>query len=166
MKYLSAPWRWDFISGSKKDTGCVFCQALAKDDRDAQICRRGEKFFVMMNKYPYSNGHLLIAPCAHLSSPEEMAADDLREMWELTNRSLTILKENFHPDGFNIGMNIGRAAGAGVKDHFHQHVVPRWQGDASFMAVTGKCRVLSYDQEKVFDTIAAPSTNNGSPWLK
>ena len=87
--------------------------------------------------------------------PNRLAAGDLREMWELTNRSLAILKENFHPDGFNIGMNIGKAAGAGVKDHFHQHVVPRWQGDANFMATVGDTKVLSYDQETVFAAIRA-----------
>jgi ATP adenylyltransferase len=155
MKYLSAPWRWDFISGSNKDNGCVFCQALTKDNRDSLICWRGKKFFVILNKYPYSTGHLMIAPNAHVPSPEQMAAGDLQEMWELTNRSLAILKENFNPEGFNIGMNIGRAAGAGVKDHFHQHIVPRWQGDASFMSIVGDTRVLSYAQEKVFDVIAS-----------
>jgi ATP adenylyltransferase len=154
MKYLSAPWRWDFIAGLKKGSGCVFCQAQANDDRESLICRRGEKFFVILNKYPYSTGHLMIAPYAHLASPEALATADLQEMWELTNRALDILKENFHPDGFNIGMNIGQAAGAGVRDHFHQHIVPRWNGDANFMAVIGKTRVLSYDQEKIFDTIA------------
>jgi ATP adenylyltransferase len=153
MKYLSAPWRWDFISGSKKDNRCVFCQAQVKDDRASMICWRGDKFFVVLNKYPYSTGHLMIVPKAHVPSPEQMTIVDLQEMWELTNRSLAILKENFHPEGFNIGMNIGRAAGAGVTDHFHQHLVPRWQGDASFMATVGDTRVLSYDQEKVFDVI-------------
>jgi len=154
MKYLSAPWRWDFIAGLKKGSGCIFCQAPARDDRDSLICRRGEKFFVILNKYPYSTGHLMVAPYAHVPSPDLLTSGDLEEMWELTNLSLTILKENFHPDGFNIGMNIGQAAGAGVKDHFHQHIVPRWNGDANFMAVIGKTRVLSYDQEKIFATIA------------
>jgi ATP adenylyltransferase len=153
MKYLSAPWRWDFITGSKKENSCVFCEALAENKRDSLICWRGEKFFVILNKYPYSTGHLMIAPYTHMLSPEQMAAGDLQEMWELTNRSLTILKENFHPEGFNIGMNIGKAAGAGVKDHFHQHIVPRWQGDANFMATVGDTRVLSYDQEKVLAII-------------
>ena len=153
MKFLSAPWRWDFIANAKKSSGCVFCQAQEKNDRDSLVCFRGEKFFVLLNKYPYSTGHLMIAPYAHVPSPELLAADDLREMWELTNRSLTILQENFHPEGFNLGMNIGQAAGAGVKDHFHQHVVPRWQGDANFMAIVGATRVLSYDQEKVFAAI-------------
>jgi ATP adenylyltransferase len=154
MKYLSAPWRWDFICGLKKEGDCVFCRAQGQHDDEALICWRGEKFFVMMNKFPYSTGHLLIVPYAHLSSPEQMATGDMKEMWELTNRSLAILKENFSPDGFNIGMNIGKAAGAGVKDHFHQHVVPRWQGDANFMATVGDTRVLSYDQKEVFHIIA------------
>jgi len=153
MKFLSAPWRWDFISGSKKEGDCVFCRAQKQTDSEALICWRGEKFFVIMNRYPYSSGHLMVAPYAHLSSPQQMAAGDLGEMWDLTNRSLAVLKENFHPDGFNIGMNIGRAAGAGIKDHFHQHVVPRWQGDANFMATAGDTRVLSFDLEKVFSII-------------
>jgi ATP adenylyltransferase len=95
----------------------------------------------------------MVAPYAHIASPEEMAAADLLEMWELTRCSLAILKDNFHPDGFNIGMNIGKAAGAGVQDHFHQHIVPRWQGDANFMATVGDIKVLSYDQETVLAVI-------------
>lgn len=149
MKFLPAPWRWEFISTLGKKGGCVFCQALAQGEDDSMICCRGEAFFVLLNKFPYSSGHLMIAPIAHLASPEQLAAADLREMWELTHRSLAVLKESFRPDGFNIGMNIGAAAGAGVKDHFHQHVVPRWQGDANFMAVTGETRVMSYDLKTV-----------------
>jgi len=153
MKFLPAPWRWNFISGQGQDNGCVFCRALEQDDRDSLVCFRGDKFFVLLNKYPYSSGHLMIAPRAHVASPEQMAPGELREMWELTLRALAILKENFHPEGFNIGMNIGKAAGAGIKDHFHQHVVPRWQGDANFMATVGETRVLSYDLETVFAAI-------------
>ncbi len=155
MKFLSAPWRWDFISGQVKPEGCVFCRALEKDDRDGLVCFRGKAFFVLLNRYPYSSGHLMVAPCTHLASPVEMPGDELLEMGHLTNRALVILKEAFHPEGFNVGMNIGRAAGAGVKDHFHQHIVPRWQGDASFMATIGGTRVMSYDQEKVFATLRA-----------
>jgi ATP adenylyltransferase len=153
MKFLSAPWRWNFISDLKKDKGCIFCRALDAEGNDSLICFRGEKFFVILNKFPYSTGHLMIAPYAHFASPEEMAAADLLEMWELTRCSMAILKDNFHPDGFNIGMNIGKAAGAGVQDHFHQHVVPRWQGDANFMATVGDIKVLSYDQETVLALI-------------
>ena len=154
MKFLSAPWRWKFISGQASDgDGCVFCRALAGADRDSLVCFRGDAFFVLLNKYPYSSGHLMVAPRAHLASPEQLAPGDLREMWELTLRSMAILKDQFHPEGFNVGMNIGQAAGAGVKDHFHQHIVPRWQGDANFMATIGDTKVLSYDQETVYAAI-------------
>ena len=153
MKFLSAPWRWSFITGQGREDGCLFCRALAKDDRDALVCFRGESFFVMLNRFPYSSGHLMVAPRAHLASPDQLAAGELREMWELTNRSLAVLKENFHAEGFNIGMNIGKAAGAGVDGHFHQHIVPRWQGDANFMATIGGTKVLSYDLETVFATV-------------
>jgi ATP adenylyltransferase len=154
MKFLSAPWRWKFISGQAGDgDGCVFCRAQAGADRDSLVCFRGDAFFVLLNKYPYSTGHLMVAPRAHLASPELMAAGELQEMWELTRRAMAILKREFHPEGFNIGMNIGKAAGAGVKDHFHQHVVPRWQGDANFMATIGGTKVLSYDQETVFAAV-------------
>jgi ATP adenylyltransferase len=114
MKYLSAPWRWDFIAGSGKGKGCVFCGALSQAESDSLVCFRGDKFFVILNKYPYNSGHLMIAPNAHIASPEGLAAADLLEMGQLTVRSLAILKENFHPDGFNIGMNLGQAAGAGI----------------------------------------------------
>lgn len=153
MKFLSAPWRWEFISNCGKKSGCVFCQAQAMPDREAMILWRGRKFFVLLNKYPYSTGHLMIAPLAHLATPGCLGQDEWAEMGELTTRAMAILEKNFHPDGFNIGMNIGPAAGAGVKDHFHQHLVPRWQGDANFMALVGQTRVLSYDQEEVFRII-------------
>jgi ATP adenylyltransferase len=155
MKFLTAPWRWDFISRPIHCNGCVFCQALKRGEGDSLVCFRGDKFFVLLNKFPYSTGHLMIAPMAHVPSPEQMGAGDLREMWELTNLSLAILRENFHPEGFNIGMNIGQAAGAGVTGHFHQHVVPRWPGDANFMATVGDIKVMSYDLGNVFAILRA-----------
>ncbi len=155
MKFLAAPWRWKFISGQAGGKGgCIFCQALANDDDEASlVCHRGRSFFVLLNRYPYNSGHLMVAPCAHLASPEEMAASDLGEMWELAQRSLAVLRQCFGPEGFNIGMNLGRAAGAGIRDHFHLHVVPRWQGDANFMAVSGGTRVLSYDLAAVHGAV-------------
>lgn len=155
QRYLAAPWRWEFISALGRKDGCIFCQAFAQDERDSMLCYRGERFFILLNRYPYSSGHLMVAPIAHLDSPERLAAGELSEMWELTRRSLAVLRENYRPDGFNIGMNIGPAAGAGVKDHFHQHIVPRWQGDANFMAVTGGTRVQSYDLAAVLATLRA-----------
>jgi ATP adenylyltransferase len=149
MKFLAAPWRWSFISGLKKDDVCVFCRAVNENNAPSLICHRGERFFVILNKYPYNTGHLMVAPYSHVASPAELADADLLEMWRLTSRSLAILQESFHPDGFNIGMNIGKAAGAGIGGHFHQHIVPRWQGDANFMATVGETKVLSYDLETV-----------------
>lgn len=153
MKYLSAPWRWSFISGLKRERGCVFCRALQGDDENALVLHRGSDFFVILNKYPYSTGHLMIAPNLHLDSPEHLAPSGLQEMWALSQRSLRALRSAYQPEGFNIGMNLGQAAGAGVKDHFHLHVVPRWPGDANFMPIVSGTRVASYDLQQVFRTL-------------
>ena len=153
MKFLPAPWRWDFISKIGEKKGCVFCSALKLPEKEALICYKGETFFIILNKYPYNTGHLMIVPYHHLDWPEKIPPEKSVEMLMLMNRSLSILKNNFNPDGFNTGMNIGKSAGAGVKDHFHLHVVPRWAGDANFMAVVGKTKVVSYSIEKVFDIL-------------
>jgi len=152
MKFINAPWRWEFISKTKPE-GCIFCQAQKSDDEQGLILFRGEKFFVILNKYPYTSGHLMIAPYAHLGSLDQMAADESVELWSLLTRSLAVLKKKLHPDGFNIGLNIGQAAGAGIRDHFHFHLVPRWQGDANFISIIGDARVLSYDVAATYRTI-------------
>ncbi len=154
MKFLPAPWRWPFLTGLKKSETCFLCQAPAQNDRDSLICHRGGKFFVLLNRYPYTSGHLLVAPYEHVASPEAKEAADLGEMWDLALQGMRILRLRFHPQGFNLGLNVGTAAGAGVHDHFHLHVVPRWEGDANFMAVTGETRVISCDLETVRRTIA------------
>jgi len=149
MKFLSAPWRWDFISNIGRRKGCIFCDAAASDDDASLICHRGRNFFVLLNRYPYSTGHLMIVPYRHLATPEDMPDDMAGEMVALMGRALKILRAHFHPDGFNVGMNIGRSAGAGIKDHYHLHVVPRWSGDANFMAVVGDTKVMSYELDDV-----------------
>jgi ATP adenylyltransferase len=151
MKFLSAPWRWDFISRIVNKKGCVFCEALEMPDEENLICHRGTDYFVILNKYPYSTAHLMIVPYEHLDSPEKVPSEKSMEMWELSNRCLAILKEKFNPAGFNLGMNLGKVAGAGVKDHFHQHIVPRWHGDANFMPVIGGTKVLSYDINAILE---------------
>jgi ATP adenylyltransferase len=153
MKFLSAPWRWEFISTLIKKKGCVFCDALQLQENQSLICYRGSDFFVILNKYPYNTAHLMIVPYDHVDAPEKIAPEKTVEMWELMNRSIEILKKQFNPQGFNIGMNIGHVAGAGVKDHVHLHIVPRWNGDANFMPVIGKTRVLSYSIETIFETL-------------
>ena len=155
MKFLPAPWRWDFISTmNTKAKPCIFCAAEKLPDEKSLVIFRGKKFFIILNKYPYNSGHIMIAPYEHLKSPDQLKPGDLLEMMELQNKSLKILNESFHPEGFNIGMNIGKVAGAGIKDHFHLHIVPRWGGDSNFMAVTSETKVLSYDMTSVFKILS------------
>ena len=153
MKFLSAPWRWDFISRLVRAKGCVFCNALKLPPDESLICYRGEKYFVILNKYPYNTGHLMIVPYSHLDSPDKIPPEDSVEMWALMNKAMDILKRSFSPVGFNMGMNIGRAAGAGVKDHCHLHIVPRWDGDANFMPIIGATDVVSYDINTIFSIL-------------
>lgn len=153
MKFLSAPWRWDFISSSGKEKGCVFCK-LPKDLKiDSLICYLGNEFFVILNKFPYSSGHLMIVPYDHINSPEKISQESSIELWNLMNKALSILKKNFSPDGFNIGMNIGGAAGAGIRGHVHLHIVPRWNGDASFMGAIGDTKIVSYDINHIYEIV-------------
>lgn len=153
MKFLSAPWRWEFITKIGKQKGCLFCNVQKKSRDNALICYRGKQYFVILNKYPYNTGHLMIVPYQHHSSPDRISPADSIEMWELMNKSIEILRHHFHPDGFNIGMNIGQSAGAGIKDHFHLHVVPRWTGDANFMSVLGETKVMSYRIDDIFSIL-------------
>src|SRR5262245_37896672 len=144
MEHLWSPWRYDYMAsvGAKPST-CVFC--VGEDQaRDAErlILHRGVHNFVILNLFPYTSGHLMIAPYAHLKSVVDASAEQTSEMMELTKRAVAALTDTYHPEGFNVGMNLGHVAGAGVRDHFHLHVVPRWAGDANFMSITGETRVL------------------------
>jgi ATP adenylyltransferase len=141
MRYITAPWREAYVRTAEKDRGCVLCRA-AKAGTSAHVLVRGRRAFVLLNKYPYQTGHLMIAPLRHLASPEDAPPELLAEMTELLRRSLKALRTAYAPQGFNIGMNLGRSAGAGVADHFHLHVVPRWAGDSNFMPVVGGAKVM------------------------
>jgi len=141
---LWAPWRLEYIR-SEKDTGCFLCDAIEADpaeDREHYLVHRGRLCFVILNKYPYNSGHLMVAPHVHEPSIEQLGADQLAEIWDLTKRSLTALRQVYRPDGFNLGINQGAIAGAGVEDHVHLHVVPRWDADTNFMPVIADTRVL------------------------
>ncbi len=153
MKFLSAPWRWEFITKIGKQKSCLFCDIQKNGQDNTLICYRGKQYFVILNKYPYSTGHLMIVPYQHHSSPDRISPADSMEMWELMNKSIEIVRHHLHPDGFNIGMNIGQSAGAGIKDHFHLHVVPRWTGDANFMSVLGETKVMSYRIDDIFSIL-------------
>lgn len=153
MKFLFAPWRWEFISKLIRKPGCVFCTAQQLPDQESLICHRGEGFFIIMNRYPYNSGHLMIVPNAHIDSPAQIPSHQAPELWDLVNKSMETLTRCFNPSGFNLGMNLGKAAGAGIKDHIHLHIVPRWDGDANFMPIVGGVDVVSYELEKVFEIL-------------
>jgi len=149
-KMIWAPWRAGFIL-SKKEKGCVFCKRLRmKDTVKNLIVYRGEKVFVIMNKYPYNSGHTLIVPNRHVGQIEKLTAEESAEFFELTRRTVTVIKKALKPASLNLGMNLGRASGAGVPGHLHMHVVPRWQGDTNFMPVIGKTSVISVPLEPIY----------------
>jgi ATP adenylyltransferase len=151
---LWAPWRLDYIKGPKPDE-CIFCAAVAaEDDAASYVVARGERCFVMLNAYPYNNGHLMVAPYEHVPSIEELDEEALLDVMRLTKRSLAAILEAYSPDGFNLGINQGAVAGAGVEDHVHQHVVPRWGADTNFMPVIGNTRVLPQSLKDSWKTLS------------
>jgi ATP adenylyltransferase len=139
---LYTPWRLAYVTGAAKSADCVFCTALANGDADPLIVWRGTRAFVILNLFPYNNGHLMVVPARHIASLVDATPDELCEIMELTRRSEIALREAFDPQGLNMGLNLGKAAGAGVLDHLHLHIVPRWIGDTNFMTVVGQTRVL------------------------
>jgi ATP adenylyltransferase len=145
MERLWAPWRMEYIGQAREgqDQGCLFCEKPKEgDDEKALIVARSEKSFAMLNRYPYNSGHLMVAPFRHVGEFEEVEDDESLDMQQLMQRCVKALKEAMQPDGFNIGMNLGVVAGAGIPDHLHWHVVPRWQGDTNFMPVISAAKVL------------------------
>ncbi len=154
MKHVWSPWRLEYLTAPKTD-GCVFCHAAqSNEDRENLVLLRGELAFLILNRYPYNNGHLMVVPYAHVSSLEDLDAPVLTELMLLLNQGLAALRRTMAPEGFNIGVNLGLVAGAGIVDHVHIHAVPRWAGDTNFMTVVGDMRVIpqtwlqTYDQLK------------------
>ena len=142
MKKIWAPWRIEYIR-MQKPAGCILCdKPEQKDDVANYILYRGDNNFIIMNSYPYNPGHLMVAPYRHVANLEELTDEERHEHSNIVSRSVKLLKEVFNPAGFNIGMNISRIAGAGIDDHIHTHIVPRWQGDTNFMPVIADVRVI------------------------
>ena len=142
MDYLWTPWRYPYIAGGVKDDQCIFCVAAeAHDDSQSLIVLRAKKNFVILNRYPYTSGHVMVVPYAHQATLTACEPETLSEMMVLAQRIEHALQDLYHPDGCNLGMNIGRAAGAGVTGHIHLHVLPRWMGDTNFMTTVGETRV-------------------------
>ncbi len=145
MDHLFSPWRYQYLRSSSKPSsdGCVFCRVAQSEDDEAElVVHRGELNFVVLNRYPYTNGHAMVIPYQHVSTLEDASADEVEEMMRLTRRLEAALRKLYEPDGVNIGMNIGRAAGAGVAGHIHMHALPRWFADANFVTVIGETRIL------------------------
>jgi ATP adenylyltransferase len=153
MKHTWAPWRIEYIR-MEKPKGCILCEK-PKENRDAEnyILYRGEMNFIMLNAFPYNPGHLLIAPYRHIGSLEELDESERNEHYRLVSRCVEVLKAQLKPAGFNIGANLGRVAGAGIDDHFHSHVVPRWQGDDNFMPVLADTKVIPQALADTYDDL-------------
>jgi len=142
---LFAPWRYEYLVAGKS-SGCILCEAASSNDEDGSlVVYRGRKVFVLLNRYPYTNGHLMVAPYDHTALLSDSPEETLTELVRTVARGQRILVDHYRTDGLNIGVNLGSAAGAGVSDHYHVHLVPRWSGDTNFMTVAGNVRVVPED---------------------
>lgn len=156
MEHLWSPWRYRYVSKAGPTDGCVFCNKLARnDDEKDLIVFRGVHNFVVLNLYPYTSGHLMVVPYAHLSLLEELPTEAAVEMMDLIQAAARHLREIYKPSGLNVGMNIGESAGAGVAGHIHMHVLPRWTGDTNFMTTVGETRVMPEDLAETWRKLRA-----------
>ncbi len=150
---LWAPWRMEYIRG-EKESGCIFCNRIPQNnDRENLIVTRGKSCFVIMNRYPYNNGHLMIVPNRHVGVLENLTPEENAEMMQLLQKSARALNEAMQPHGFNVGMNVGKVAGAGIDDHLHFHIVPRWSADTNFMPILGHTKVVSEALQDTWATL-------------
>jgi ATP adenylyltransferase len=157
MDYLWTPWRYAYIATAGKNEGkpdgCIFCELPKLPDAEAKIVYRGQHCYIILNSFPYTSGHVMVVPFAHLDELQKLPEAAANEMMTLSQKMESVLRQVYTPDGINLGMNIGRAAGAGVTGHVHMHVLPRWVGDTNFMTVTGESRVLSEALEETWRKI-------------
>jgi ATP adenylyltransferase len=149
-----APWRLRYVKNARKSDDCIFCGKPTEGaDRETLIVHRGERCFVILNLFPYTNGHLMVAPFAHLGRFQEIEPEVTAEIVALAQRAMGVLEEVYEPEGFNVGLNQGRVAGAGVEGHIHLHVVPRWAGDNNYMPVIAETRVMPQSLEESYDAL-------------
>lgn len=150
---LWAPWRIGYIAG-KKEKGCLFCRVKReRKDKGNYILFRGKYCFIMLNTFPYNNGHLMIAPFRHIKEPSQLKEEETIELWRLVTLSIKLLKDVLKPEGFNMGLNLGKIAGAGYPGHLHLHLVPRWRGDTNFMPIVAKTKVISQSLSKLYEEL-------------
>src|SRR5215472_15094300 len=156
MDYLWTPWRYAYVSGTAQSAGCVFCEAPKEnDDEKARIVYRGQHCYIILNAFPYTPGHAMIVPYTHLDELRKLPGEAASEMIALTQKMESVLRDLYHPDGVNLGMNIGKAAGAGIAGHIHMHVLPRWTADANFISVIGETRILPEELATTYQRIKA-----------
>lgn len=154
MEYLWTPWRSTYMKAKKEEGRCIFCDALTRnDDENTLVVYRGQHSFVILNRYPYTSGHLMIAPNAHVSRLNNVDLHTLNEITRLARVSEEVLAEAYRPDGMNLGMNLGSAAGAGIAEHIHMHMLPRWNGDANFMTSVAHTRIIPESLEETYSKI-------------
>ena len=153
MDYLWTPWRYRYIAQTGKNDRCVFCDAAAGDDATFHVVFRGQKNYIILNRFPYTTGHVMVVPYAHLAELRELDAETLNEMMGLAQRVQRALESVYHPEGYNLGMNLGRCAGAGVLGHIHMHVLPRWSGDANFMTTIAETRIEPEDLDTTYEKL-------------
>ncbi len=154
MRYIAAPWRADYVRKALTMKNCIFCDALKSgDDRRSNVLFRGRRTFVLLNRFPYTPGHLMIAPKRHTADFAGSPAEEAAELADILRMALKILGEAYHPAGFNTGMNLGHSAGAGIADHYHMHVIPRWTGDSNFMPIVGGTRIFIEDLDTTYQRL-------------
>jgi len=156
MDYLWSPWRFRYVSEGVKEDGCVFCEKIrahASRDRENLILHRARFNFILLNLFPYTPGHLMVVPYAHVANLTDLDLDTMGEMMELARETQSALSSTYRPQGYNLGMNLGKSAGAGVADHLHLHFLPRWKGDTNFMSSIAETRVLPEDLSTTYDKL-------------
>jgi len=153
MERLYTPWRYDYVSGDVNESGCVFCNRLECDERENYVLHRSRHWYVVLNLYPYNTGHVLLVLNRHAGSLSECTAAEVADMGALIQAVENALRETYRPDGINCGYNGGSSAGAGIPDHFHVHLVPRWLGDTNFMTVIGDTRVMPQSLDQCWDAL-------------
>jgi len=163
MDHLWTPWRYAFVTTIAEASGCIFCDLPKLSDEEAHIVHRGKHCFIILNAYPYTPGHVMVVPYAHLDQLYSLPQQTAHEMMDLSQTMERVLRQLYNPDGVNLGMNIGKAAGAGVADHVHMHVLPRWVGDSSFLTVVAETRTLPETLEITYQRVRAALESAASP---
>lgn len=162
LDHIWTPWRMEYIQENREEMGCVFCLAAdAKDGLDNLVFHRGEGVFMILNRYPYTSGHVMCVPNVHAEKLQDLSREVRVELFEMVTKAVEVLQSVYDPEGFNVGLNLGAVAGAGIADHLHMHIVPRWGGDTSFISAVGQTRVLPESLAETYRRVKEAWDNHG-----